>query len=273
MLPSLLITFREGLEAALIVGIILGTLDQLDQAGRRWVWVAVGAAAALCLALAAGLEAAGAELEGKAEAVFEGTAMLLAVTILTWMIFWMRRQARSFRAALQADVRQAAHSGRTWALFSVVFLAVFREGVEMALFLTALNLANGGGRSTFIGGLLGLSGAILVGWMIYTSAVRLNVRRFFDVTSLLLLVFAAGLFAHGLYEFQAVGWLPALAGHVWNLRPVLDDQSTAGSLLRVLVGYSDSPSLLEVLGYLGYWGVALAAANGWLSRRTVSARV
>jgi high-affinity iron transporter len=97
----------------------------------------------------------------------------------------------------------------------------------------------------------------------------LNVRRFFDATSLLLLVFAAGLFAHGLLEFEEAGWLPALVEQVWNLEPVISDSSTLGSLLRVLVGYHDAPSLLEVIGYLGYWVIVLAMVR-WMSRRTVS---
>lgn len=268
MLASLLLTFREGLEAALIVGIILSTLDQLGQARhRRWAWIAIGAAVALCLLLAIGLQVAGAELEGEAEAIFEGTTLLLAVGVLTWMIFWMRAQARSFKRNLEAEVQGAMRSGQPRVLFGVVFLAVFREGVETALFLVAINLANGSGWITLLGALIGLSAAIVLGWAIYTSAARLNIRRFFDVTSVLLLVFAAGLFAHGLHEFEEVGWLPALAEQVWNLKPILDDESTLGSLLRVLVGYNDTPSLLEVAGYLSYWGIVLAAVVWWTNRR------
>jgi high-affinity iron transporter len=273
MLPSLLLTFREGLEAALIVGIIFGILRQLGRHDlRRLAWTAVAAAAALSLALAVALQIAGAEFEGRGEMLFEGTAMLLAVGVLTWMIFWMRRQARFFRARIEAEMRVAIRQGHHWALFSIVFLAVFREGVETALFLTAANVASGDDLSTFVGGVIGLAVAVLIGWAIYRGAARLNVRRFFDVTSVLLLIFAAGLFAHGLHEFEELGWLPALAEEVWNLKPVLSDTSTVGSLLRVLVGYNDDPTLLEVIGYLAYWGVVLVAANWWANRPVVNGR-
>lgn len=270
MFASLLLTFREGLEAALIVGIILGYLAQIGHADRRsWVWAAVGVATALSVGLALGLQLIGTELEGQAEYIFEGVAMLLAVVVLTWMIFWMRHQARSFRGTLEADVRVAVRQGHNWALFSMAFLAVFREGVETALFLTATSLVSDG-LSVWVGGLLGLAAAIAVGWAIYSSTARLNVRRFFDVTSVLLLIFAAGLFAHGIHELQEAGWLPVIIEHVWDVSPVLDDGSTVGSLMRTLVGYNDNPALMEVIGYLVYWVVVLVSVNWWTNRRTVN---
>ena len=268
MLPSLLLTFREGLEAALLVGIILGYLRKIGRQDRyRLVWAAVGLAAMSSLAMAVGLHIAGTEFEGRGENFFEGSAMLLAVVVLTWMIFWMRHQARYRKNALEAGIHGAIRQGHNWALFSLAFLTVLREGVELALFLTAVDVVSGG-LSTLAGGLIGLAGAILAGWAVYTSAARLNVRRFFDATTLLLLVFAAGLFAHGLLEFQEAGWLPALIEQTWNLQPVLSDTSTVGSLLRVLVGYHDTPSLLEVIGYLAYWGGVLGMVR-WMNRRMV----
>jgi len=269
MLPSLLLTFREGLEAALLVGIMLGYLDKIGRRDRyRVVWMAVGLAALLSLALAVSLHSVGAEFEGRAENFFEGATMLLAVGVLTWMIFWIRHQARYRKNALEAGIHGAIRQRHNWALFSLAFLAVLREGVELALFLTAVDLVSGG-LSTLTGGVIGLACAVLAGWAVYTSAARLNVRRFFDVTSVLLLVFAAGLFAHSLLEFQEAGWLPALVEPVWNLEPVLSDTSTVGSLLRVLVGYHDAPSLLEVIGYLGYWVIVLVMVR-WMDRRMVS---
>ncbi len=266
MLASLLLTFREGLEAALIVGIILGYLDQLGQPGtRRPVWAAVGVAAALSLGLALALQTAGAQLEGQAEYVFEGLAMLLAVGVLTWMIFWMRAQARHLKGALQAEVRLAVRRNQGRALFTLAFLAVFREGVETALFLTAARFASDG-PATWTGGAIGLALAVITGWAIYNGAVRLNLRRFFDVTSALLLVFAAGLFAHGIHELQEAGWLPVLYAPVWNTKAVLSDSSTVGAMLRTLVGYNDNPALLEVVAYLVYW-LAVLAGIGWHARR------
>ena len=270
MFASLLLMFREGLEAALIVGIMLGYLGQVGhEERRRTVWMAVVAAAGACLALAAGLQIVGASLEGKAENIFEGLAMLLAVVVLTWMIFWMRYQARHIKSALEAEIRAAVRQEHPWALFSLAFLAVFREGVEMALFVTAIDSVSDG-FTAWVGGLIGLLVAALAGWLIYTSTARLNVRRFFDVTSVILLMFAAGLFAHSIHELQEAGWLPVVIEHVWNLKPLLDDQSTVGSLLRVLVGYNDDPSLLEVIGYLAYWVVVAVAVNWWANRRVVT---
>ncbi len=270
MAASLLLTFREGLEAALVVGIILSYLSQIGHADRRaWVWAAVGAATALSFGLALGLQIIGAELEGQAEYIFEGVAMLLAVVVLTWMVFWMRYQARAIKGSLEAEVRVAVRQRHNWALFSMAFLAVFREGVETALFLTAASLVSGG-VTTWNGGVIGLACAAAAGWAIYTSAARLNVRRFFDVTSVLLLAFAAGLLAHGIHELQEAGWLPVVIEHVWDLKPVLDDGSTAGSLLRTLAGYNDNPALIEVIGYLAYWVTALGSANWWTNHRTAS---
>ncbi len=266
MLPSLLLTFREGLEAALIVGIILGYLRQVGQMHRqRWIWAAVGCAAALSLGLALGLQAVGAELEGRAEYIFEGLAMLLAVVVLTWMIFWMRRHAHAMRASLQNSVQTAVQRGAGGALFGVAFLAVLREGVETALFLTAARIA-GDGLSTLIGGVSGLVLAVALGWAIYSGSARLDVRRFFDVSSALLLVFAAGLFAHGVHELQEAGWLPVFVEHIWSTKATLNDGSTLGAMLRTLVGYNDDPSLLEVLGYGAYWAAVLSALRWWRTR-------
>lgn len=270
MLASLLLTFREGLEAALIVGIILGYLGQIGHPeGRRPVWLAVGAAAGISLALAISLQILGQSLEGTAEQIFEGIAMLLAVIVLTWMIFWMRYQARQIKPTLEADVQLAVRERHSWALFSLSFLAVFREGVETALFLTATSFVSDG-LSTLVGGLIGLGLAVIAGWLIYSSTARLNVRRFFDVTSVLLLVFAAGLFAHGIHEFQEAGWLPIFVDELWSTRPLLSDGSTVGATLRVLVGYNDNPTLLEVVSYLGYWLILLVTINRWVNRRPLS---
>ncbi len=261
MVASLLLTFREGLEAALIVGIILGYLAKIGQQDRaRTVWWAVGIASALSLAFAVGVNLAGAEFEGQTEEIFEGFAMILAVAVLTWMIFWMRTQARRIKGTLEEEIRLAVRTNQNRALFSVAFLAVFREGIELALFLTAVNVVSGE-LPTLIGGLIGLAGAVVVGWLIFSSTMRLNVRRFFDVTSGLLIIFAAGLFAHGIHEFQEAGWLPVFVEHVWTLKPIADDTTTLGSILRVLVGYNDNPSLLEIISYLGYWIVILVAIN------------
>ena len=262
-----LITFREGLEAALIVGIVIGYLVKIGQGRRvRTAWAGVGTAVALSALLAFGISAVGAELQGRAEQIFEGVTMFLAVGVLTWMIFWMRFQARFLKVSLEKEVQTAATSGQTLALFSVAFVAVFREGVETALFLSASAFA-ADGAGTLIGALLGLAIAVALGWLIYASTVRLNVRLFFNVTSVLLLFFAAGLLAHGVHEFQEASLLPMTVEHVWNLNHILDETSPLGEMMKSLFGYNGNPSLLEVISYAAYWVVALAGVRWWVGRR------
>jgi high-affinity iron transporter len=262
-----LITFREGLEAALIVGIVIGYLVKIGQGRRvRTAWAGVGTAVALSALLAFSISAVGAELQGRAEQIFEGVTMFLAVGVLTWMIFWMRFQARFLKVSLEKEVQTAATSGQTLALFGVAFVAVFREGVETALFLSASAFA-ADGAGTLIGALLGLAIAATLGWLIYASTVRLNVRLFFNVTSVLLLFFAAGLLAHGVHEFQEASLLPMTVEQVWNINHILDEKSALGEMMKALFGYNGNPSLLEVISYAAYWVVALAGVRWWVGRR------
>jgi len=113
---------------------------------------------------------------------------------------------------------------------------------------------------------VGLAAAIAIGWLIHTGMASLSVRAFFNVTSVVLLVFAAGLFAHGIHELQEAGWIPIFVEHVWDMKPVLDDGSPIGSVLRTLVGYNDAPSLLEVIGYVLYWTIAVVVVRWWVER-------
>lgn len=255
MLASFLLSLREGIEAALIIGIVLGALRKLHRTDMApTVWYGTLSAVLVSLITGVFLTAFGLSLEGAAEQIFEGVAMLLAAAVLTWMIFWMNRQARSIKGELESGVDQALSAGGTRALFSLAFLAVVREGIELALFLTAATFASDP-RSTILGSLLGIGVAVLLGWGLFASTVRLNVRRFFQVTGFLLILFAAGLVAHGVHEFNEVGWIPSVVEHVWDINPILDEDSTAGSLLKALFGYNGNPSLTEVLAYLGYFTV------------------
>jgi high-affinity iron transporter len=223
MVPGFLIALREGLEAALIIGVTLGVLSKAGQDQyRKWVWFGAGAAALLSVIVAAFLQAIGATLEGTAEEIFEGTTMLLAAGVLTWMIFWMYRQSHQYQQTITRGVEQAASHSQRWGLFGIAFFAVLREGIETALFLTATALTPNG-EQAFLGGLAGLIVAGLLGWALFASAIRLNVQRFFQITSLLLILFAAGLFAHGVHEFVEVGWIPAVIDPVWNINSILDE--------------------------------------------------
>ena len=252
MLPSYLLSLREGIEAALIIGIVIGALRKIrrtDLVPALW-WGVLSAAVVSALA-AVLLTSFGLELEGPAEPIYEGATMLLAAGILTWMIFWMSQQARTLKSELEEGVNKAAASAGGRAIFWLAFVAVVREGVELALFLTASIFATDV-LQTAVGAALGLGTAILLGWSIFAAIVRLDLRRFFQVTGFLLILFAAGLVAHGVHEFNEVGLIPSIIEHVWDLNSVVSEDSTFGLFLKALFGYNGNPSLTEVLAYLGY---------------------
>jgi len=254
MLPSFLLALREGLEAALIIGIVLGVLKKVGKPQfSKSVWSGAGIAALLSLIVALILNAIGASFEGAAEEIFEGFAMLIAAGVLTWMIFWMQRQARSMQTELEADVRHAALAQSGKALFLLAFMAVMREGVELALFLTAAT-ATTSAQQTLIGGVLGLVTAAILGWLLFATTVQLNLKAFFQVTGVLLIFFAAGLVAHGVHEFNEVGWIPSVIEHVWDMNHIIDEKGSLGLILKALFGYNGNPSLTEVGAYLLYFG-------------------
>ena len=268
MLESFLLALREGLEAALIIGVLLGALHKLGRTtDRKTVWL--GAAAAVILSIIAGLaiHQLGAGFEGRAEEIFEGAAMLLAAGILTWVILWMQSQARSTNQRLEADVSKAVFSGNRTALFSLAFLSVFREGIELALFLIAASL-NTENLQVLIGAGAGLFAVIVFAILLFRGLVRLDVKKFFHFTSLILLFFAAGLAAHGVHELNEAGLIPSIIENVWNINHLLDENSTLGLFLKTLVGYNGNPSLTEVLAYLIYF-VAVWLLSKRLSEKAV----
>lgn len=202
------VVLREGFEASLIVGIVLAYLGRTGRRDAfRPVWIGAFAAFLISAAAAGLLFAIGAELKGTSEKIFEGTAMLVAAGLLTWMIFWMRRQARSIRRELEEQVASALASGSAFALGLVAFVGVLREGVETALFLYGTVSGTNALVST-TSAAVGLAAAVALGYLFYRGASRLDLRRFFTVTSVLLLVFAGWLLARGLGELEEVGILP-----------------------------------------------------------------
>ncbi len=265
MLASALLALREGLEAALIIGIIVGALYKLNR-GRLVpaVWLGAAVAGLFSLLIAFGLYRIGLALDGPAEKIFEGTTMLLAAGVLTWMIFWMKRQSVGMKQAIEAEVSSVSSRTPFLSLFFLAFITIIREGVELGLFLTAAAFSTGGSQ-VLLGSALGLVSAAVLGWLLYTSSVRLNLGRFFSITSVLLLIFAAGLVAHGVHEFNEVGWIPAVIDPIWNINHILDDKSAVGETLGALFGYNGNPSLTEALAYVGYVAVIV------LALRTMSA--
>jgi high-affinity iron transporter len=255
---SFVIALREGIEAALIVSILLAYLKQLGATDRsRLVWWGTGVAVALSAGVGIAVFAAGAEFEGRTEEIFEGLVTLAAVGVLTWMIFWMRRQGARIRSELQEKVDTALVAGGL-ALAGLAFFAVLREGIETALFLfaaaqgTAVEGAEVAPASQLVGATLGLGLAIVLGVLLYRGGIRMNLRTFFRVTGWILIVVAAGLFAYSLHELQEAGWIPILEAHAYDLSASLPDDEGVGAILRGLVGYNADPTWLEVVGWIGY---------------------
>jgi len=262
MLPTYLLALREGLEAALIIGIVLGALAKIRRNDLALaVWLGTLSAVGISILTAVLLTSFGMSLEETAEQIFEGVTMLIAAGILTWMIFWMSKQARFLKSELEAGVNKAAASTGKRAVFWLAFIAVVREGVELALFITAAFFAGDQSQlmtniiQTLAGTILGLGTAALLGWTLFATTVRLDLRRFFQVTGLLLILFAAGLVAHGVHEFNEVGWIPAVVEHIWDVNSIIDETSLGGQLLKTLFGYNGNPSLTEMISYFVYLAV------------------
>ena len=255
---SFVIALREGIEAALIVSIVLAYLKQVGATDRsRLVWWGTGLAVVLSAALGTAIFVAGAEFEGTAEQVFEGLVTLAAVGVLTWMIFWMRRQGSRIKSELQEKVDTALVSGGL-ALAGLAFFAVLREGIETALFLfaaakgTAVEGTAVTPATQITGAILGLALAVILGVLLYRGGIRMNLRSFFRVTGMILIVVAAGLFAYALHELQEAGWFPFLDAQAYDLSASLPDDEGVGAILRGLVGYNADPTWLEVVGWAAY---------------------
>jgi len=264
MLPTYLLSLREGLEAALIIGILLGALSKIRRTDLSpTLWLGTLTAIGVSILTAVLLTSFGMSLKDPAEAIFEGITMLIAAGILTWMIFWMSKQARFLKSELEAGVNKAVASAGKSPVFWLAFIAVVREGIELALFITAAFFAgnqNGIASNiiqTLVGTILGVGTAALLSWTLFATTVRLDLRRFFQVTGFLLILFAAGLIAHGVHEFNEVGWIPPVIEHVWNVDAIISESSLVGQLLKTLFGYSSSPSLTEMIAYFTYLVVVI----------------
>jgi high-affinity iron transporter len=255
MIASLFLSLREGLEAALLIGVMLGALRKFNRSALS-IWIWLGTVTALVLSLIAGvsLNLIGATFEGRGEAIFEGTTMLLAAGVLTWVIIWMGKQARISNQKLETDIQYAITHKNGTPLFILAFVAVIREGVELAFFLTAAAL-NADRFQVILGAGLGIAAAALISLLLFRSLLRLNLSAFFRATSVILILFAAGLFAHGIHEFNEAGLIPPVIPQVWNINHILDEKSPLGELLKSLFGYNGNPSLTELLGYLVYFVV------------------
>jgi len=270
MLASFLLALREGMEAALVLGIVLGVLAKMkrgDLAGQ--VWRGASLAGALSLTAAAGLTVLGMELQGVTEQLFEGITLLLAAGVLTWMILWMRNTSANLKHEVETKTKAALNGS---GLFGLAFFAVFREGIELALFLLAVG-RTASPAQTALGAALGLGTAVVLGWMVFSSAKSLNLRVFFGFTNAALILFAAGMVGLGVHELNQAGVIPVLVENVWNINHVLSDKSEIGLLLKALFGYNGNPSLTELLAYLGYLTLIGVVFAKWRPERPASQKI
>jgi len=266
MIESFVIALREGIEAALIVGIILGYLKKVGAGNLvKPVYYGVGLGVLASIGVAGIFLLLRVEFEGKYEQLFEGITMLVAAVILTTMILWMRNNSKTFSEDMREKVETALTKRQSYGLASLAFVSILREGIETVLFLGSASFTSSG-IQLLIGGGLGLGLAVLIGVAIMKYSVRLDLRTFFNVTGILLILFAAGLVGRSILEFQEAGVIAPVIEHVYDVNWLINGQSNAGNLLSALLGYDASPSLAEIFGYVGYW----VLISLWIYRDTLS---
>lgn len=260
MISSFIITFRETLEAALVVGIVLSYLVKTQRTQHNNV-VYLGVASAIVVSLIGAylFNVLAGGFEGRAEQIFEGASMLFAVIMLTYMILWMMNQ-KHIATELHQKVDMELNEQHKVGLFLVVFASVLREGIETVIFLGATTFVSAG-QNNILGALLGIATVIIIAYFIFIAGKKINIKIFFNVTSVFLILFAAGLVSSSIHEFQEAGILPETIEHVWNINPqvkiggtypIMHQEGFIGSILHSLIGYDASPSLLQLIGYLAY---------------------
>ncbi|MBT2449904.1 FTR1 family protein [Streptomyces sp. ISL-43] len=252
MFSNYLIGLREGLEASLVVCILVAYLVKTGNKDRLApLWLGVGLAAALSLAFGAGLEFGTQELTFKAQEAIGGSLSIVAVCLVTWMVFWMKRTARHLKAELQGKLDAALAMG-TGALVATAFLAVGREGLETSLFVWRSVHAAGDGAGPLIGVLLGIGSSILLGWLFYRGALKINLSKFFTWTGAMLVVVAAGVLAYGVHDLQEADFLPGLGNKAFDISETIPPDSWYGTLLKGTFNFQPDPTVLQVVVWALY---------------------
>lgn len=253
MIPTFVIGLREGVEAALIVGIVAAFLKRTGtQSDMRWMWLGVTVATALCLAGGIALHALDRDLPETQQQLFEITVSLIAVGTVTWMIVWTKRHARELKTDLEGRAASALANGTATALIGMAFFAVLREGFETSVFLLAAFQSATAPVAAGIGVVLGLLTAVLLGYLIYRGGTRINYARFFRVTGMVLVFVAAGVLAFAVHSAHEGGWLTVLQGRAVDLRWLVAPDTVRASLLTGMLGLQPEPTLAEALVWLLY---------------------
>ncbi|MEX2106063.1 MAG: iron uptake transporter permease EfeU [Solirubrobacterales bacterium] len=266
MIPSFVVTLREGVEASLIIGIIAAFLVREGRTDAlRQMWIGVGIAVALCAAVAVALRVAGNELPEKEQEALATVIGLVAVAAVTYMIVWMRRHARGIKASLEGEAASALAAGSTLALVAMAFLAVLREGFETSVFLLAAFQDASDTTAAGAGAVLGLLAAIVIGLGLYRGGARINLSRFFRVTGVILVFVAAGLLATAAHTANEAGWIDALQGQAIDLSWLVQEGTISGSLLTGMLGLRPEPTVLEALLY-GLYAVPMTLYVLWPDR-------
>lgn len=256
MLESFLVTSRETLEASLVVGIVLAYLNRTNNQNYRktvYYGIVFGVLASILSALVFTFFAGG--FEGRAEQIFEGITMIVGAFLLTTMILWMMKQrhiSKEIEGKVERHLVNAQPFFSHMGIFLLISVAIIREGVETVIFLNAVNYATG---INFIGGTLGIIAAIIVGYLFFVGTRKINLKKLFNVSSVLLILFAAGLVARGFHEFQEAGIASGIITPLFDINHILSEKGIVGSFLKGMFGYNSSPSLLEVTAYVSYLGI------------------
>jgi high-affinity iron transporter len=252
MLANYLIGLREGLEAALVVSILVAYLVKSDRRSLLpKIWVGVGIAIAVSLIFGAALTFGPKGLTFEAQELIGGLLSIIAVGFVTWMIFWMASAARTISGELRTQVDRAAEA-KPWSLIIVAVLAVGREGLETALFLWAATRATGTTTVPLLGALLGLLTAVALGYLFYRGAIRINLTKFFTWTGLFLIIVAGGVLAYGIHDLQEARFLPGLYNLAFDVSHIIPPTSWHGTLLKGIFNFSPATTKLELIAWIAY---------------------
>jgi high-affinity iron transporter len=266
MLANFLIGLREGLEAALVVSILIAYLVKTGRTDRiRRVWAGVLVAIALSVGFGAVLTFTSSTMSFEAQEAFGGLMSICAVGLVTWMIFWMRRTGRHLKRELEGKMEAALDVGPL-ALIVIAFVSVAREGIETSLFIWSTTQATSG-TQPFLGAVLGLLTATALGYLIYRSAIQINLAKFFQYTGAGLVLVAAGVLAYGLHDLQEAGWLPGLASTVFDVSAQVPLSSWYGALLKGAFNWNPAPTHIELTAWAVYL-VTVMTAFMWPARST-----